>query len=1103
LVHPGDFTDGAVGRLLKNSSRAGKSVTCVSLGQERLLSIYHLHPDYRHHTDLLLRLTGAIDVEALRWGLGEIASRHQALRTTFGFSGGTAWQRIWPTTTVPFELVQAADVAAPDGTGELSLDAVLRAAGDFVREAFDLRRGPLLRARLIRVADHEAALQIVIHHIVSDGWSLTVLLDELSALYAGRIERSGSRLEPLAVHYADYAAWQRQQLTGEHLERLVRYWRSQLDGAPQVIHLPTDKPRPASRSFLGTTANQLLPAQTATRLAELAGTEGATLFMVLLAVACCLLSRWSEQSDLLIATTVANRTRREFEALIGFFVNTLIMRIDLAGRPDFRTVLRRVRETVLSGLDHQDTPFDQVVNALQPDRDLSRQPLAQVLFTMQNFGPDMPQFPGLTVQRLVIPERSTQYDLVLSADEEPGGLRLSVTCSSDLFADGTCERFLAGLCTLADDVAWRPDAPIALLAVLPAGERRLMVDRWNATTAPYPAGQCLHELVEAQVRRSPAALAVVSEAGRLTYAELDERASRLAERLRQLGAGPERIVATFLPRSPDLAVAVLGILKAGAAWVILDPDYPAERLAFILADSRATVVISDRSLRDRVPGSAAPVLLADSWTAAAADCAATDCAATRGPAVTDDNLAYIIYTSGSTGAPKAVAVTHRGICNLVSWMARAHQWDSGTVLAHLVSISFDAAVRDLFVPLASGGRVVLPSADEMRDRKRLIDLLERHGVNVVHGVPSLIQALLGDGDDRPRGIQRICCGGEALPVSLLERCRARGIALVNLYGPAEATVDATSFACADVGEGTTVPIGHPISNAGVYVLDQEFQPVPVGVAGEIFIGGLGVARGYLGHPALTAQRFLPHPFASRPGERMYRTGDRARWLPEGRLEFLGRLDYQVKIRGFRVEPGEIEAVLGQHRQVRECAVIAQEPPGQPAAGGRLVAYLVPEGPELPSSSQLRAFLSNRLPHYLIPAVFVPVSGFPLTANGKLDRAALPPPPAQRPELDSSYTAPRTPTARVLAGIWAGLLGLDKAGINDDFFELGGHSLLAMRMAMKISSVYNLTLSPTLPFRCRTINDIEEALRELVSEEELNQAAARYAELKASPDTSEW
>jgi amino acid adenylation domain-containing protein len=1057
------------------------------MGQERLLGIYFLHPDYCHHTDVLLRLNGAIDVEAFKWGLGAVVSRHEALRSTFRYSAGIARQRVWPTMTFPFDVVDVADLA-PGEAAETAWDSVLGAAGEYVARPFDLKRGPLLRARLIRLSDREAALHIVIHHIVSDGWSLGVLLRELSAFYAGRVQGTAAQLEPLPVQYAEYAIWQREWLSGDRLDVMLQYWHGQLNGAPQIFSLPADKPRPAVQSFRGTTAGRVLPAELVAGLRELASTEDSTLFMILLSVTGCLLGRWSEQSELLIATTVANRGRREFESLIGFFVNTLIIRIDLSGGPDFRTVLRRVRETSLSALEHQDTPFDQVVNAMRPERDLSRQPLAQVLFTMQNFAIGLPQFPGLETQRLNVPAGNVQYDLTLSADEDPAGLLLNLTCSADLFAADTGERLLAQLEMLAGEVASSPDTPVALLPMLPADERRLVVQEWNSTAAPYPAGRCLHDLVEEHAGRSPDAVAVVSQADVLTYAELDEQANRLAWRLQRQGVGPERIAAICLRRSASLVVAMLAVLKAGGAAVILDPQYPASRLAFMTSDSEAAVLISDNSLRDRLPSSVPPVLLVDSPRDSLAKVPPTR----PDSAVTDENIAYVIYTSGSTGTPKGVAVTHRSVCNLVSWMTRAHQWDSGRVLAHLVSLGFDAAVRDLFVPLSSGGRVVLPSSDDVFDKGRLVDLMELYGVNVIHGVPSLIQALLSDSDDRPVGVRSICCGGEALPLRLLEQCRIRDISLVNLYGPTEATIDASSFSCDGIEAGeVAVPIGSPISNVQMYVLDQGFQPVPIGMTGEIFIGGLGVARGYLRRPGLTAQRFLPCPFAGRRGERMYRTGDLARWRSDGKLEFLGRLDHQVKIRGFRVEPGEIEAVLAQHSQVRGCVVIAADDHDHPGTEVRLIAYLVPAGAEPPAVSQLREYVSERLPGYMVPALFVPLAEFPLTPHGKLDRAALPAPPAVRPELDVHYSAPHTPTGRVLADIWTELLGLDRAGIHDNFFELGGHSLLAMRMVLRISSVYNLSLPPTLPFLCRTINGIEQVISEQKAEEELSHIAASY------------
>ncbi|HEX2191305.1 MAG TPA: amino acid adenylation domain-containing protein, partial [Longimicrobiaceae bacterium] len=804
---------------------------------------------------------------------------------------------------------------------------------------------------------------------------------------------------------------------------------------------------PAVQTFRGANERVQLPAELLERLRTLGRSEGATLYMVVLSAFQVLLSKYSGSEDVVVGSPIAGRTRRETEELIGFFVNTLVLRTDLSGDPTFREVLRRVREVTLGAYEHQEVPFERLVEELQPERSLSHSPLFQVMFVEE--GADRPEggLPGVELQRLEVDGGTSKFDLTLGFGAHPEGIRGSLEYSTDLFERGTIVRMLGHLERVLEQVAGDPEVRLPALELMGEAERRQVVVEWNRTGAEYPADTCIHQLFEAQAERTPDAVAVVFEDASLTYRELNERASRLAHPLRRRGVGPEVRVGLCLERSLEMVVSLLGVLKAGGAYVPLDPGYPAERLELMLADSGVAVLLTQERLRGALPaGAGVEVVSVDAgWAETAGESAENPRSG-----VTPRNLAYVIYTSGSTGAPKGVMNTHAGVVNRLCWMQAEYGLGAKDVVLQKTPFSFDVSVWELFWPLQRGARLVMARPEGHRDPLYLQEVIEQRGVTTLHFVPSMLQPFVETADpERCASLKRVVCSGEALPPALVERFHERfpaSVALYNLYGPTEAAVDVSYWACERRDVVETVPIGRPVWNTRLYVLDGALRPVPVGVPGELYIGGVQVARGYLGRADLTAARFVPDPFAEGSGARLYRTGDRARWRGDGALEYLGRLDGQVKIRGFRIEPGEVEAVLRRHEEVRDCVVVARDGASGVPGNRRLVAYVAGEA----EADGMRGHLRRSLPEYMVPAAFVMLDRLPLTPNGKLDRRAL---PAPEYTAEERYLAPRTPAQEVLAGIWAELLRLERVGVAESFFELGGHSLLATRVVSRVREVF--------------------------------------------------
>ncbi len=1031
----------------------------LSFAQQRLWFLDQLEPgNSTYNIYAAVRLRGPLNVAALEQSLNEILRRHEALRTTFATVEGQPIQMI--SSPEPFTLSIADLRQFPETERE---PEARRLATEEARRPFDLARGPLLRTTLLRLSEEDHILLLTMHHIISDGWSRGVLYRELSALYEAFSAGKPSPLPEPPIQYADFAVWQRQWLQGKTLEVQLSYWKKQLEGAPSVLEVPTDRPRPAVQTFRGARQSLVLSKSLTEAVKALSRQEGATLFMTLLAAFKTLLHRYTGQDDIIVGSPIAGRNRPEVEGLIGFFVNTLVLRTDLSGNPSFRELLSRVREIALEAYAHQDLPFEKLVEELQPERNLSHSPLFQVMFVLQNTPGQALELPDLKLNPMEVDNDTAKFDLTLSVVEGTEGLQGTFEYNTDLLDAVTVKRMVGHLRTLLEGTVANPEQRIEALPLLTEAERHQLLVEWNDTQANYPKDLCIHQLFEAQVERTPEAVAVVSEEQQLTYRELNTRANQLAHYLRKRGVGPDVLVGICVERSLEMVIGLLGILKAGGAYVPLDPAYPKERLVFMLEDTQAPAMLTQQQLVEKLPEHGAKVVCLDSdWEAIAGE---NDKNPSSG--VMANNQAYVIYTSGSTGRPKGVAIEHRSAVALSYWASEVFSSEDLSGVLASTSLCFDLSVFELFVPLSQGGRVILAE-----NALQLPTLSTADEVTLVNTVPSVIAELLKM-NGVPPSVRTINLAGEPLKVSLVDQIYQQTTVqqVFDLYGPSEDTTYST-FALRRPGAPAT--IGRPIANTGVYILDPHLQPVPIGVPGEIYIGGVSLARGYLNRPELTAKLFIPNPFNDEAGARLYKTGDLARYLPDGNIQFLGRIDHQVKIRGFRIELGEIEAVLGQHPAVQETVVVAREDiPGDK----RLVAYLVIKQGPVPTFNELRSFLKEKLPEYMVPSAFMFLDALPLTPNGKVDRRALPAPDRVRPELERAFVASRTPIEEMLAGIWVEVLGLEQVGIHDNFFELGGHSLLTVRLFTQIEKTFGKKLPLAALFQAPTIEQLASVLHQ--------------------------
>ncbi len=1035
----------------------------LSFAQERLWFMDRLQPgEAAYHVAYRVGVDGPLDAAALRRALSGVAARHEALRTVFEERGDGAVQVVAPPAPVALPLVDLSRLrpAARERTSRALAreEAVL---------PFDLRRGPLLRAALLRLDGGEHALLLTLHHVVTDGWSMGVLFRELSALYAAATGGDEADLPPLPLQYADFAVWQRQRLRpgGGTLERELDFWRGRLAGAPALLELPADHPRGAARGRPGGQVELAVPAETAAALRRLGRAEGTTPFITLLAAFQLLLSRYAGQDEVVVGTPIAGRTHRELEALAGFFVNALAVRVDVSGDPTFRALLRRTREAVLGAFAHQEVPFERLVEELQPERSPGRSPVFQAMFTLHGGdGPGL-RLPGARTEVEEVWSGRAKFDVSVALRDGGGALSGTFAYDAALFERATAERMAAHFVALLGAAAAAPGDRVSALSLVDEAERRRL-EAWNDTDRGDP-GLLAHEMFARQAARTPDAPAVACGAERMSYAQLDAASGRIARALREMGVRAESRVAVFLERSVEMVAAVLGVLRAGGAYVPLDPEYPAERLRLVLEDANPHLLLSRAPLAAKLPGRGLAALFLDRD---AARIAAMDAGPVEGGAG-PDGLAYVIYTSGSTGTPKGVLVEHRGLAGLLRAAREEFGFREGDVAAALASFAFDIWGFETLAPLAAGGAVRLVPRERVMDARALLE--ECRDATLLHAVPALMRQVVEAGRGALPAARRLFVGGDVVPPELLEAMRAtfpRAETRV-LYGPTEGTVLASSHPLAGGPVPARPVIGRPLGNVRLYVAGGAGELLPAGIPGELLIGGAGVARGYLGRPGLTAEKFVPDAFSGAAGARLYRTGDRVRRLADGTLEFLGRVDFQVKIRGFRIEPGEVEAALLRHPEVHDSAVVAREDrPGE----RRLVAYVVPEPGAAPARDALRAWLRDRLPEHMVPGALVVVDALPLTPEGKVDRRALPA-PASSPD-DPAEGAPRTPEEEIVAGIWADVLGTERVGIHDDFFQLGGHSLLATRVVSRVRALLGAELPLRALFESPTVAGIAAELR---------------------------
>jgi amino acid adenylation domain-containing protein len=1033
----------------------------LSFGQQRLWFVNQMDPESAaYNMPRAVHIRGALNREALRRALDTIVARHEVLRTTYTLVDGRPMQVIGEPRAVVMPLIDLRE--SPDAEREEELQRLILAD---TRRPFDLSSDLMLRAALFQLGEDAHVLLLVTYHIASDRWSAGVLFRELAAAYRALASGDPLILPELPIQYTDFAVWQRQRFQGEVLANLLSYWKQQLGSYSSVLALPTDRPRPAIQTYRGAIQSIALSAPLTESLKSLGQKEGATLYMTLLAAFQALLYRYTGQEDIAVGSPIAGRTRVETEELIGFFVNTLVLRTDLSGNPTFRELLGRVREVALGAYAHQGVPFEKLVEELQPKRSMTHSPLYQVVFALRNTPRFTPELSGLITTPLELDRKAAPYEVVLYMTETERGLSGSLEYNTDLFDPATIRRMLGHFETLLTGIAADPGQTLSALPLLTASERRQLVVEWNDTRRDYPADRVIPELFEAQVVQTPDRVALAFEDESLTYNELNRRANQLAHHLRALGVRPEVPVALCVERSLEMIVGLLGILKAGGAYVPLDPSYPRQRLAFILEDTRAPVLVTQKRLRARLPEDGPRILCLDAdWPAIARESDATPVTH-----ATPDNLAYIMYTSGSTGRPKGVSVPHRAVVRLVKNTDYA-RLAPDEVFLHLAPLAFDASTFEIWGSLLNGARLAIfpPGVPSVAE---LSQALRRHQVTTLWLTAAFFHQVVEEDIGALGSVRQLLAGGDVLSVPhvnsvLRERPECQ---LINGYGPTESTTFACCFPVSDACEaGSSVPIGRPIANTRAYVLDRYQEPVPIGVPGELYIGGDGVARGYLNRPDLTAEQFVPDPFADRPDARLYRTGDLVRYRPDGTLEFLGRVDDQVKIRGFRVEPGEIEAVLRQHPTVRDVVVVAREDrPGDKS----LVAYFEVRGETGAARDQLRQYLGERLPTHMIPSGFVRLPALPLTPSGKVDRRALAAAKQTRLDVDRASGAPRTPLEDALAKLWANVLGLERVGVEDNFFDLGGHSLLAMRLCDHIEKTFGKRLPVATLFQAPTVGHL--------------------------------
>jgi amino acid adenylation domain-containing protein len=1092
----------------------------LSFEQQRLWFFHQLEPESPLYTmPIASRLSGELRPEILQRAMDFVVARHESLRTHFISEGPS--QMVNAPSSVPMRLIDLTERGAMSrsATPEAEARRLLEAE---IERPFDLSRDLMVRSTLIRLDEREWVFFVLMHHIASDDWSWRVFCNELTLAYEALIHDQQPELPVPPIQYTDFSAWQKEWWRGDVLEEHLGYWRKQLSDAPAVLELPTDHPRPASQTFRGASEWLKLPPALTEKINSFSQRAGVTPFMILLAAFQTLLHRYTGQEDIVVGSPVAGRTRASLEKVIGLFVNMLVLRTQLEGNPTFIEFLRRTQTTVLEALAQQDLPFEKLVEELQPQRSASYSPLIQVMFALQDELSESVRLPGVSVAPFSLETGTAKFDLTLTIVKGRDGWNCCAEYNSDLFEPATARRLLAHYARLLEGIAAKPEQRVSDLPLLTNGEREQLLVEWNSTEADFPSDKCVHELFSAQANETPNSVAAVFGKHSLTYRELNCRANQFANHLRRLGVGPESLVAISMERSLEMIIAIIGTLKAGGAYVPLDPSYPAERLRFMLEDSKASLLLTiskEKEHADKLkPNGVRTICLDTDWPLIAAELEDEPRFE-----MSPENLAYVIYTSGSTGQPKGVQIPHRAVVNFLHSMRREPGLTSADTLLSVTSISFDIAALEIFLPLIVGARVVLASMDEVFDAEKMKASIRESHATVMQATPSFWRFLV---DSEWSGNKRIkiLCGGESLSRELADALLKRGAEVWNLYGPTETTIWSTLD---KVAPRETISIGRPIANTQVYLLDSHLQPVPVGVPGEMHIGGEGLARGYLNRPELTAGKFLavslsprgtsgeragvrgglkdqtssprPSPPSGEEREkaalRLYKTGDVARYRADGKIEWLGRTDFQVKLRGHRIDLGEIESTLRQQPNVREAIVLLRE---NEVGEKNLAAYLVCANESALDTGEAQRFLKTKLPDYMIPGVFVTLEKFPLTPNGKINRKALPALESNAAMAHREFTPPRTQTEEWLVKIWQELLRIEQIGIHDDFFETGGHSLLAMQLMARVRAAFQADLSLRNVFEAPTIAEMAAILETNSNRRAMNSIAPVPRARRISP-----
>lgn len=1056
------------------AAEAQEQLHPASCTQERLWFLDRFAPGTATYTMVTtVRLTGPLSLEALQQSIHALVQRHESLRTIFKEENDRPVQIVRERMDVPVVLVDLSGHSEA-AANQKAMQFIERQ----VREPFDLAQGPLFRVHLIRLAPQEHLLLLCIHHIIGDGWSNGILCDELCTLYndakAGRI----SNLAPLPIQFADYALWERQRLERGELDGQIEQWRQLLAGAPALLELPTDRPRPQAESHRGQRLQFQMNPALVDGLKKLARSEGGTLYMAMLSIFNILLFRHSGQSDIVVGTPVANRNRSEIEGVVGFFANTLPMRVRFEAQQNIRNIIRLVREAALSLYATSEVPFERLVQELRPARNLSHAPIFQVMFSYDSTPARHWNLDGIEARIIKIDTATSKFDLMFHFEDSPQEMNGSLEFNTDLFNLDSAQRMVQHFLALASAAIETPEQPIASLPMLQPLERDQVVNQFNATQVDYgrESQQCLHTLFEAQAHRTPLAVALRFEDRQVTYAQLNERADAVATLLQAAGVGPDVLVAVFMDRSIEMVVALLATLKSGGAYVPIDPSYPANRIAFMLQDSSAALLLTQPHLEQHLSMHRGQIIClnAEGSVNPARPMVGTRALHSR---AASDNKCYVIYTSGSTGRPKGVAIPHRAIVNHMLWMRSEFPLTADDRVLQKTPTSFDASVWEFYAPLISGAQLVMAAPDIHRSPGELIQAVIDHRITTLQLVPTMLEAMLEQPQLRQcMSLKRVFCGGEALTSHMVRRLRAAlpGVEIINLYGPTEASIDATFWRCTVSEEAlTTQPIGRPIANMQAFILSAQMQPQPIGVPGELHLSGSGLAHGYLNQPSLTAERFIQNPFREQPDDRLYKTGDLARHRADGVIEYLGRVDHQVKLRGHRIELGEIETVIARQPGIAACVVVVRhDDPANPL----LTAYLVRSPGATTDEATLRQAARQDLPDYMTPAAFVWLDEFPRLPSGKIDRASLPPP--QRSSELTTIDEPRNPLEEALVTIWRQVLKIDRVGIHEGFFDLGGHSLMAAQIISRIRTVHGVELPLRAIFESPTVAGLALAMQQV-------------------------